>query len=184
MGADQGAEVALDAGGRLPPGNLNRIPALIVLGSAAGPGAVHCAELLEDGHRQAVSLHPVHGLEDLLQEVSLRRGGGLFHRRIEPAGGDFHLMQGLYALVHGGAVQIHHLLTGLHQVGFLDSLLHGVHGLLHGNDAGQLEERGLEHGVGPVAQSQLHGDVGRVDQIQLGLLLRKAPLEVAGQLLV
>ena len=184
VGTYHGALVALYALVGIPFGQQHGVGTLVVHGGAAGPRAVHGAVLLEQGHRQLVALQPIHGLDQVVQEVGgLVLGSGRI-LGILPALGDLHLVQGVDALVHGGAVHIHHLPACLDQIGLVDGVLHGLHRHIHGDDVSQLEEGSLQHGVGAVAQAQLQGDVGGVDGIEAGVLLRQLALQGDGQLRV
>ena len=61
---------------------------------------------------------------------------------------------------------------------------HVLHGVLHGDDIGQLEEGGLQNGVGAAAQTQLTGDLDGVDGVEPGFLLRQGALHGSGQVLL
>ena len=179
-----GALVALYALAGIPLGQQHGIGTLVVHGGAAGPRAVHGTVLLEQGHRQLVALQLIHGLDQVVQEVGgLALGNGRI-LGVLPALGDLNLVQGTDTLVHGGTVHIHHLLACLDQIGLVDGVLHGLHRHIHGDDVGQLEEGGLQHGIGAVAQPQLQGNVGGVDGIEVGVLLCQPALQGGGQLLV
>ena len=76
----------------------------------------------------------------------------------------------LGSAVHCGVVHADHLLSLL-AVALVDGFLHEGHCLLVRDDAGNLEERRLEDGVGTVAQTYLLGYLGSVDDIYLQVLL-------------
>ncbi len=183
VGADEGALVALDALGHIPLGDIDRRAALFVLGGAGVPCAVLQAVLLHDGHGQAVALLAVHHIHDLADEV----GSLALHGRVlgtRPCCGDGHLHQLVDAVLDGGIVHVHHGLTLFLVIGLIDGVLHLGHGLLQRDNLGQLEERGLQNGVGAAAQSQLAGDFDGVDGVELRLLLRQSALHGGREILL
>ena len=84
--------------------------------------------------------------------------------------------------IHGGAVHVDDLLALL-GIGLHDGLLHILHGLVDGHDAGELEESRLQHGVRAVAKADSRGDVGGVDGIELQTALGDDALGPVGQML-
>ena len=183
MGAAHGAAVALDAALGVPLGDLGGHTPLGEGGGAVLPGAVQHAVLLEHGDRQLVALLVVHGDDDLLDEVGSALGhshGGILG--VGPGGGDLHLHSGADTGVHGGVVLIHDGLAGLLEIGVVVVFLHVLHGHVQGNDLGQREESGLEDVVGAVgAQSHGEGDLGGVDDVEVGVLPGQVALHLAGE---
>ena len=182
MGAHQGALVALDALGSVPGRDLHGGAPLLVLRGARGPGAVLQAVLHHGGHRQPLSLLPVHHGHHVLDKSGSRVGLGLV-LGVQPALRDLHLMELVDAMVDGGAVHVHHRLALLLVIRLVDGVLHLRHRLVDGDHAGEGEEGGLKDGVGAAAQSQLPGDADGVDGIEPGVLFRQRPLHGGGQVL-
>ena len=145
------------------------------------PGAVLQTVFLHNGHRQAVTLLAVHHVHHLADEVRcLPRHGRILS--ISPRGGDSHLHQLVDAVLDGGVVHVHHGLTLLLIIGLIDGVLHLGNGLLQRDHIGQLEEGGLQNGVGAAAQTQLTGDLDGVDGVELRLLLCQSALHGGGQI--
>ena len=141
--------------------------------------------LFEHGHRQLVALLAVHGQHDLLNEIAGlnfrggRIGGG------GPALGDFHLHRRADAHVYSGVVHVHDFLPGLFEIGIVVVFLHVLHSHIQGDDLGQGEEGRLQDAVGPVGpQAHLDGQLGGVDDVELGVLLRQVPLHLPEQALL
>ena len=183
VGAAHGAAVALNAALRVPLGHLGGDTALGESGGAVLPRAVQHAVLLEHGHGQLVALLAVHGQHDVADEG--RDALGLRHRGIGgvgPALGDLHLHCGGNARVHRGVVLVHDGLACLLEVGVVVVLLHVLHGHVQRNDLGQGEEGRLQDAVDPLlAKAHLHGQLGRVNDVELGVLPGQIPLHLAGQ---
>ena len=59
-----------------------------------------------------------------------------------------------------------------------------LHGVLHGDDISQLEERRLQHHVGPVAQTQGLGFLIGVDDVEMNVVFRDIAQDVAGDVLL
>ena len=183
VGAHQRALVALNALGHIPLGHIHGSAALFILGGAGVPGAVLQAVLLHDGNRQTVALLAVHHIHYLADEV----GSLALHRLIlglRPGGGNCDLHQLVDAVLDGGNVHVHHGLTLLLIIGLIDGVLHLGHRLLQRDHIGQLEEGGLQNGVGAAAQTQLTGDLDGVDGVEPGFLLRQGALHGSGQVLL
>ena len=165
MGADEGALVALDALGGVPGGDGHGHAALLIGGGAQLEGAVHMG--LESGNRQAVAVHAVNRIQDLVDHVHQLGGTGVAVLLLHilgggPGSGDLELLVGGGAGVDGLVVHIHHVLALL-QVGMSGGVLHVLDGLLLGHDLGQGEEGRLKDGVGALA----HADAGsQVDSVQ------------------
>ena len=87
-----------------------------------------------------------------------------------PGGGHLKLVERGGAHVDGLVVHIHHVLALL-QVGVGGGVLHVADGLALGHDLGQLEEGGLEDGVGALAHADLDGQVDGVDGVDLDVVL-------------
>ena len=183
MGADERTLVALDALGHIPLGNVHSRTALFILGGARVPGAVLQTVFLHNGHRQAVALLAVHHVHHLADEVRcLPLHGRILS--ISPRGGDSHLHQLVDAVLDGGVVHVHHGLPLLLIIGLIDGFLHLRHRLLQRDHIGQLEEGGLQNGVGAAAQTQLTGNPDGVDGVEPGFLLRQGALHGGGQVLL
>ena len=167
MRADDRAVEALDAGLRVPHRDVGRDVALLPLRGGGGPGAV--VRDHGDGHVVALLGHELG--RDLLDELGrLGRDGG---RHLVHAGrsrGDLDLEDGVARRVDALPVLLDdvHALLG---VGLLGVFLELGDGLVLGQDAGDLEERGLEHGVGARAHAGRFGDLGGVDHVELDLLV-------------
>ena len=157
--------------------------ALFILGGAQRHGAVLHAP--EGGNRQIVALLGVDGHQDILDDVGhigagrLDGGAG----QVLPLGLHLHLHQGVDAGVHGGDVHVDHLFA-LETVGLFHGGLHVLHGVLHGDDISQLEERRLQHHVGPVAQTQGLGFLIGVDDVEMNVVFRDIAQDVAGDVLL
>ena len=150
VGADIGAVVALDALGGVPVGDGDGHAALFIGGGAQLELAVHVLD--EGGDGQAVAVHLADGVEDGLDllhklRAALQNGGVGGVLSGGPVGGNLELLVGGGAGVNGLVVHIHHVLALL-QVGVGGGVLHIADGLFLGHDLGQLEEGGLEDGVG------------------------------------
>ena len=186
VGADIGAHIALHAGVGVPGGDGHGHAALLIGGGALLEGAVHVGH--ESGHGQAVAVHAVDGLHHVLDHFhqlgaalqvagpGLVLGGG-------PGGGHLELLERGGADVDGLVVHVHDVLALL-QVGVGGGVLHVADGLLLGHDLGQLEEGGLEDGVGALAHADLDGQVDGVDGVDLDVVLGDVALGHGGHMLV
>ena len=96
-------------------------------------------------------------------------------------------MDGVHACVDGLPVHLNDVLALL-AVALLGSLLHEVDGIVDGHDVSQLEEGGLQDGVGALAHADLDGLVDGVDGVQLDVVVRDVLLglgiQVLAQLLI
>ena len=179
VGADQRALVALDAVFQLPLRHEGGDAALFEFGTAAGEGAVLPAH--ESGDGQLVAPVGAHGTQDVLDEGGLVRECGGLILGVGPVGGHRHFPElgqtGLHrVLVHG------HDFFALLAVGVFDGVVQGLDRGLLRDDAGELEEGGLHHHIGAVAQAQASRDVHGVDHVELGLFLGQSALHVGRQL--
>ena len=102
------------------------------------------------------------------------------HFEIGPCGGNFDLYEAVHAHVDCFVVLFDDVHTLL-EVGLLNGILHVAEGFFHGDDVHQLEECRLQDGVGSVAQTDLRSQVDRVDDVELGVLLSQALLQVCGK---
>ena len=186
MGAHKRALVALDAVLGLPHGHGHGNAALLVSRSALGELAVHIVH--KGGNRQAVAVLAGHRLQNVLHHL---HGGGVALQRLAvagvhsvcPVGGNLHLVVGVKAGVNGLPVHLHNGLA-LFGEALLGGLLHILDGVLAGQHARQRKERGLQNGVGALAQADLHRLVDGVDGVELDVVLRNVPLGFSGHVLV
>ena len=147
MGADEGAEAALDAVLGDPGRNIHSDAPLFVSSGALREGAVR-AVAHEGGNRQTIALLIVDGDDDVIDEIDqIFPGAGSFHGVVGigsglPALGDLHFVNALSAGVDGVMV---HLDDGLALLGVRSggSVLHVLDGVLSGQDVGELEESRL-----------------------------------------
>lgn len=183
MGADQSALVAANAVLGDPLRHLHSDAALLILRSLRGGNTISVGHELAHGDGIAGLL--VDRDLDLTDVVKagLRQGSlGIVSQSL-PGLGNVDLHGSVNALVDGGAVHVNDLLALL-GVGLDDSGLHVLHGVLNGDDAGEVEEGSLQHGVGAVAQAQLHSDSGSVDGVEVDLTLGDLTLHAVGQVLL
>ena len=182
VGANKGAHIALEALGSIPHRQMGGDAALLVAGGTQRHGAVLHA--LEGGDGQIVALLGVDGYQNVLDDVGQVLAGGLQRLvgEVRPLGLHLDLHQCVKAGVHGGDVHVDDLLA-LQAVGLLDGVLHVGHGVLHGDDVGQLEEGGLQHHVGAVAQSQRLRLLVGVDDIELDVVVGDILEDLAGNVL-
>ena len=165
--------------GGVPHGDVGRDVALLPLRGGGRPGAV--VRDHGDGHVVALLGHELGG--DLLDELGgLGRDRG---RHLVDAGrgrGDLDLEDRVARGVDALPVLLDdvHALLG---VGLLGVLLELGDGLVLGEDAGDLEERGLEHGVGARAHAGRLGDLGGVDHVEADLLVDDLLLDLVGEVL-
>ena len=157
--------------------------ALLVLGGAQRHGAVLHA--LEGGDRQVVALLGVDGHQNVLDDVGQALVSGLqrLAGQVRPLRLHLDLHQRVDTGVHGGDVHVDDLLT-LQAVGLLHGGLHVLHGVLHGDDLGQLEEGGLQHHVGAVAQTQRLRLLVGVDDVELDVVVGDVLQDLAGNVLL
>ncbi len=177
--ADEGTGGTLDALARIPFRNQDSDAPLLKGGCAGRHGAVGVGQ--EGTDRKAVSVLRVDDVGDGFHEFG---GQAVFVRGFElgcdlrPLGGHSHF--GIFSsALDGGVVHIHHLFA-LVSVTFHDRVLHVFHGVVVGDDAGDLEEGGLQDRVGPAAEPDFLGDLGGVDDIQLDFLLADNGFHVVG----
>jgi len=183
VGADEGAHIALETLGSVPHRQVRGDAALFVTGRTQRHRAVLHA--LEGGDGQVVALLGVDGDKDVLDDVGQALVGGLqrLAGKLRPLGLHLDLHQRVDAGVHGGDVHVDDLLA-LEAVGLLDGILHVGHGILHGDDLGQLEEGGLQHHVGAVAQAQGLRLLVGVDNVELDVVVSDILEDLAGNVLL
>ena len=184
MGAHKGALVALDAVFRDPFGHVHGYAALLIGGNAQGECAVGC--VFKGGNRQLVALLLRDGVQHVLDEAD-HFGAAfvvLFNRGIHgvgPSGGHLDLVDGVYAGIDGLVVHLDDVFA-LAAIGFLSSFLHVLHRIVDGDDVGQLEESGLQDGVGALAHADLAGLVDGVHGVELDVVLGDVALHGSGQM--
>jgi len=181
MGADQSALVTADAVFGNPLGNVDSNAAFLVLGGFNRHNAVCVRQ--EHGHGQGIAGLVVHGHQNVAHVI----GQGLvrsYHFVLQslPRLGNSNFHNSVHAAVHSCAVHIHNLLALL-GVALHDCFLHVTHSLLDGQNAGELEECGLQNGVGTVAQTQLGCNLGCVDGVELNAPLSNDAFHLVGQVL-
>ena len=187
MGTHIGTLVALDAVVHNPLGDIHSHAALLVSSGALGRGAV--GVVLEGGDRQVLAVEGVHGehhVVDVVHQLGTVAGSNLLLRVVHsvlPGGGHVHLDVAGSAAVDGVVV---HLDNGvaLTAVRLGGGVLHILDGILFGDDLGNGEEGGLEHGVGAGAQAQLLADLKGVDGVEVDVIVSNELLHLAGQALV
>ena len=187
VGTDIGADVALDAVVLVPGRNLDGDAPLFKGSGALGQGAVGPGHELGDG--DGVAAHGVGGDHDVLdvlgqlRPVGVDGGGDGLVLGVGPADGHGDLLDPFDAGIHG-VVVAHDDVHTLVAVALDDGVLHVLDGLVHGDDLGQLEEGGLEDGVGPVAHAQFDGLVSGVADEDPDVVLGQVTLGGGGQVLL
>ena len=83
---------------------------------------------------------------------------------------NFDFDQGVGTLVHSFVVHPNHFVALL-TVGLLDGVFHVSHGFSVRNDVGEFKESGLEDGVGSSGHSQVFGDLGGVQDVELNVVV-------------
>ena len=170
MGTDIGALVALDTLRSVPVRNLHRDAPLLPGTGLAGERTV--GVWYEIGYGNPVAVHAVDRFENLLDEVRLRYGSiscvtyddvlpGFWNLDLDDIR-DTALDRPVVHLDDGFAL----LAIALERSG-----LHVFDRLVHGDDSGDLEERGLQDRVCPAAQTKLACDLLAVDDIESDVLV-------------
>ena len=181
MRADEGADVALDALGHIPFGNVDCCTALLILGGASRPCAVFQTIFHHGADGQLVAFLTVHRDDDILDEVrNILLRCIVFQGR--PACRDLDLDEFVDTVIDGSVVLRNDFGTLLLEVGLVDRILHFLDRLVDRNDVSQFEEGCLQDGVGAVAQTDVTGDIDRVDDVEVSLLLSQCALHAVGQL--
>ena len=184
VGADIGAEVALDAVFGDPGGHIHGDAPLLIGGGTQRHGAVRV--LHEGGNRQFVALLRVDMGQDVV-DIALDFRPAAFglrlHGIVDGAGPFFghpDLLDFLNAPFDGVVV---HFDDGfaLLGIGLCRGVLHELDGILGRDDPGKFKERSLQDGVGAVAQAELLGDVGGVDGVEFNPVFGDGPLHGGGQ---
>ena len=67
-------------------------------------------------------------------------------------------------------------------IGLLNGLLHIFDGILHWNHVGELKESGLQDHIGVVAQAQFSGQLRRIHNVEIHVVVSDVPLHIAGKL--
>ena len=167
--ANECAVVALDTFFGIPGGNVNGHSALFKGGGAVGHGAVCVRQ--EGAYGEGVTGLCVHDVGDVLHEC---RSKTVLIGVLE-LGGNFGPLCGnldfgvLTAAVYGSVVHVHHVFTLL-AIGLHNCVLHVLHGVFGGDDAGDAEECALEDGVGAASKADFGGNLGGVDDVHLDVL--------------
>ena len=179
VGAGHDALVALDAVFGNPVGHAGRDAALLEAARAARDDAVEGH--LADGHAVALEVHQ--GLDDVLGEVGGVIGDELGRHEAShtvEARGDRDRLDGGGGGVDGLPVHLDdvHALLGK---GLLGGLLDQLEGLVLGQDLAEGEEGGLHDRVDTATETDLLGDLERVDAVEADLLGDDRLLHVAGQ---
>ena len=180
MRADERAHVAADAVLGNPHGHVGCDAAALVFGRldrADAVGIVH-----KRGNRNRVTRLVVDGDLDFADVLGERRidDGGLILQR-GPGSGNIDFHNSVKAGVDRGAVHVDNLVA-FGGIRLDDGLLHVIHRFINRQNAGELEESRLEHGIGAVAEADLRCDVGSIDGVEVDLLLGKDPLGAVGQM--
>ena len=186
VGADEGALAALDAVFGNPFGDVHGYAALFKRGGAERNQPVG----FEGGHGQLIALlseDRTHHVGDVFRFVvvaAAAAAGARFGlgsvRGIGPFGRNLDFGQGGDGVVHGGEVHVDDLVA-LAAVGLFDGVLQQRHGLIKGNDFGELEEGGLHDHVDAPAEADFHGDLHRVHVVELDVLAGEGALHGSGQ---
>ena len=148
--------------------------------SAGVPRTVLTAVERADG--QVVAPQGLDRLDDVADEFRHVASDGRSRVQRGPLLRDFHLGY-VAALLDGGVVHVDDLLALL-AVGLVDRLLHLFLGRLVRNHAGHLEESALHDRIGPAAESDLGGDLRRVDDVEVDMVLGHIFLHRIGQMLL
>ena len=176
------AAVALEAGFRIPLGNLGRYAALGIGRRAVFPCAVQHAVLLEDGNRQLIPLLAVHRQHDFPDK---RRGVFGLDRRgvggVRPCSRDIHLNRGGDANIDRLIVQIDDFLSRFFEVRIVVVFLHIRNRHIQRDDLGQREESALQNAVRALAETDLRGQFGCVNDVKICVFVRQIALHLAGQ---
>ena len=178
--ADIRTLVALDTFLGIPLGNIDCDTAFLKCGRTCGYGAVGMfAGEGADGNLVSVLGvdhvgHAAYPLGCEAVEVGRTEAG----HYVAPLSGNGELFV-LGSAVHCSVVHADHFLALL-AVALVDGFLHEGHCLLVGDDAGNLEECGLEDGVGAVAQTDLLGYLGGVDDVDFQTFLGDDLLYMVG----
>ena len=184
MGTHIRALVALDAVVHNPLGNVHSHAALLISSGALGRGAV--GVVLEGGDRQVLAVEGVDGVHhvvDVIHQLGTVASGDLGLRIVHsvlPGSGHVHLDIAGSAAVDGVVV---HLDNGvaLTAVRLGGGVLHILDGILFGDDLGNGEEGGLQHGVGAGAQAQLLANLEGVDGVEVDVVFGDEFLHLAGR---
>ena len=174
MRTNKGAEVALNAVFAVPFGNVNCNTSLFKSGGAEREGAVLAADKGRNG--ELVSALGVDGLKDLLgvlfEFLAALEGlgclGGVLG--LGPIGRNVDLFKAVYTALDSGVVHGNDLFALL-AVRLGCGSLHEINGLRGRNDLRKSKECGLQNGVGTSAETELLGNVGSVDGIEIDLVL-------------
>jgi hypothetical protein len=176
--AHERALVALDADGVVPDGNLECNRALLPLGRAGGPRAVH----RERGHRQEIALPFQDHRLDALHEIGRTGGDDRSHRQGADLGSGRDLIEVLERGIDRSEVALYDF-RSLFSVGLLDGLLDLGDRFLARQDAGYREEAGLHDRVDAAAHADFAGHSVGVDGVKGELLLDDLLLDLPGQVL-
>ena len=185
MRADECTLVAADALGSIPLGNVHSGAALLVCRCALLPLAVCICN--ESGNGQAVAVHTSDGLHDITDLLDqLRTAGESLGSGISlgvgPGSGNVDLVDRVNTSIDGLPVHLNNVLALL-AVALLSCLLHEVDSVLDGHNVSQLEESGLQDGIGALAHTDLDCLIDGVDGVQLNVVVSNVLLSLSVQVL-
>ena len=175
--ADIRALVALCAGRAVPLGNHDRNAAFFVSGSALFEGAVCVID--KCGNRQRVAVHFADRLHDGIDHLDELRGAVFGCRRFS-VNCVCPIRRNINLHIRGGAcvdclfVHFNDFFALLHEL--LGFFFHVANRFVNRQNFCKREERGLQNGVGALAEADISGDVNRVDRIKLNVVLRNITL--------
>ena len=181
--ADIGALITLDTVLAQPLRNVHGDTTLLVSSGPGIPRTVFAAE--ECAHRQIVALKGVDRTNDFRNEFGNIVGSGtvLLDRNVGPFCRNFHLVHFCTALIDSGVVHAYDLLA-FFAVSLVDRFLHLLDGFVERNHVRDLEEGTLHNRIRAAAQSEVHRDLRRVDDVEVDLVLGQVFLHVVGQRLL
>ena len=172
-----------------PLGNVNSDTALLICSGTLGECTVNDVHINEGGYGDLVAALCVYGDLNLVDEinqelvVALSLVLGELALAVSPGSRNVYLDDLACALVDSGVVHVDDIVALLGK-GLVRHLLHVGDSVLGRNDVCDGEERGLEHGVGLVAQTDLSCHLVSVDDIEVNIVLCDVSLYGCGELLV
>ena len=187
MRADECTLVTLDTVLGDPLGNVNCDTALLISSGALRERTV--GNINECGNRDLVAALCVNGdlyiVNEVDQElvVALSLVLGELALAVSPGSGNVYLDNLAGTLLDSGVVHVDDIVALLSK-GLVRHLLHVCDSVLGRNDVSDGEERGLEHGVGLVAQTDLSCHLVSVDYVEVDVVLSDVSLNRSRELLV